>query len=49
MLAPDKQIEVHRQPAGGQYAERAVHGPGGRLTSVAVPEIAVDLDALFAT
>ena len=48
VLAPDKQIEVHRQPAGGQYAERAVHGPGGRLTSVAVPEIAVDLDALFA-
>ena len=48
VLAPDKQIEVHRQPAGGQYADWAVLGPGDRLTSVAVLEIAVDLDALFA-
>ncbi|HYT59356.1 MAG TPA: Uma2 family endonuclease [Haliangiales bacterium] len=48
VLAPDKQIEVHHTPAGNQYAERAVHGPGGRLTSAAVPGIALDLDALFA-
>jgi Uma2 family endonuclease len=48
VLAPDNQIEVHRQPAGDQFAERAVHGPVGRLASVAVPELALDLDALFA-
>ena len=27
-----QQIEVHRQPGEGQFAERALHGPGGRLT-----------------
>ena len=48
VLAPEKQIEVHRQPAGGQFAERVVAGPGGRLVSVAVPSFAADLDALFA-
>src|SRR5216117_2359810 len=48
VLAQDNQIEVHRQPAGEQFAECAVHGPGGRLTSSAVPEIALDLDVLFA-
>src|SRR5919109_1580516 len=40
VLAQENQIEVHRGPAGDQFAERAVHGPGGRLTSSAVPEIA---------
>ncbi|MBI4326089.1 MAG: Uma2 family endonuclease [Chloroflexi bacterium] len=48
VLAPEKQIEVHRQPAGEQFAERAVHGPGGSLTSMAVPGFAVDLHSLFA-
>ena len=48
MLAPDRQIEVHLQPAGDRFVERAIHGPGGRLISAAVPEIALDLDALFA-
>ena len=48
VLAPEKQIEVHRQPTGGQFAERVVAGPGGRLVSVAVPSFAVELDALFA-
>ena len=47
VLAPDKQIEVHRQPAGDQFAERTICGPGGRLTSTAVSEISLDLDALF--
>jgi hypothetical protein len=28
VLAPEKQIEVHRQPQGEQSAERAVHGAG---------------------
>lgn len=48
VLGPEKQIEVHRQPADGQFAEHTVHGPGGRLVSVAIPSFAVDLDKLFA-
>jgi Uma2 family endonuclease len=48
VLGPEQQIEVNRQPVGGQYAERQIVGPGGRLASVAVPGFAVELDALFA-
>ncbi len=48
VLGPEKQIEVHRQPQGGQFAEHAVHGPGGALTSAAVPGFTVELDRLFA-
>src|SRR2546423_8171797 len=48
VLAQANQIEVHRQPAADQFAERAVLGLGGRLTSSAVPEIALELDDLFA-
>ena len=48
VFGPEKQIEVHRRPTEGNFSERVVHGPGGRLTSVAVPAFAVDLDALFA-
>jgi len=47
VLGPEQQIEVSRQPAGGQYAERQIIGPGGQLASVAVPGFAVELDALF--
>lgn len=49
VLGPEKQIEVHGRPAGGRFEERALHGPGGQLTSAAVPRIAVDLAALFAS
>ena len=48
VLGPQKQIEVHRQPAGEQFTERTLHGPGGVLTSSAVPGITVELNALFA-
>jgi Uma2 family endonuclease len=48
VLAPETQIEVHRQPQGEQYAEHTVHGPGGTLTSAAVPGFAVELDRFFA-
>ena len=48
VLGPEKQIEVHRQPVGEQFAERTVHGPDGRLTSAAVPGQTVQLNALFA-
>lgn len=48
VLGPEKQIEVHRQPQGEQFAEHAVHGPAGTLTCAAVPGFAVELDHLFA-
>jgi len=47
VLAPEKQIEVHRQPQGEQFTEHAVHGPGGTVRSAAVPGFTVDLDSLF--
>jgi Uma2 family endonuclease len=48
VLGPEKQIEVHRQPQGEQYAEHSVHGPGGSVTSTAVPSFTVDMTSLFA-
>jgi Uma2 family endonuclease len=48
VLTPEAQIEVHRVPSGERFAERVVHGPGGRLTSSSVPTFTVDLAALFA-
>jgi Uma2 family endonuclease len=47
VLAPERQIEVHRQPANGAFAEWTLHGPGGTLSSVSVPQFSVGLDALF--
>jgi len=49
VLGPEKQVEVYRQPGEGRFAERTLHGPGARLTSVAVPSISVDLSKLFVT
>ncbi len=48
VLAPEKQIEVHRRAAGEQCAEHAVNGLGGRVASVSVPSFVVELPALFA-
>ncbi len=48
VLGPEKQIEVHRRPQDGQFAEYALHGTGGSLTSAAVPGFMVELDSLFA-
>jgi len=48
VLGPEKQIHVFRQPAGEGFAEQSIDGPGGRLTSSAVPEFTIDLDALLA-
>lgn len=48
VLAPEQQIEVHRSPSGGQFAENQILGPGGQVRSAAVPQLAVDLAALFA-
>ena len=49
VLAPEKQIEVHLQPQGEQFAARALHGHGDSLTSTAVPGLTVELDRLFTT
>ena len=48
VLTPEQQIEVHRQPAGEQFRERMLHGPGGRLVSTAFPTLGVELEELFA-
>lgn len=48
VLGPEKKIEVYRQPKDGQFTEHALHGPGGTLTSEALPEFTLPLDALFA-
>jgi Uma2 family endonuclease len=47
VLGPEKQIEVHRGPQGEQFAEHAVHGPGGSLTSPTLPGFTVELTSLF--
>ncbi len=47
VLGPEKQIEVYRVPADGQFGEYALHGPGGKLASSIVPSFSVDLDSLF--
>ena len=47
VLGRERQIEVHRQPGKGQFAERTLHGPGGRLTSAAIPSFTVDLSKLW--
>jgi Uma2 family endonuclease len=49
VLAPERQIEVHREPLEERFRERIVHGPGGRLASSILPQFAVELDALFAS
>ena len=48
VLGPEKKIEVYRQPKDGQFTEHSAHGPGGTLTSTALPEFTLPLDALFA-
>jgi Uma2 family endonuclease len=48
VLGPEKKIEVYRQPKDGRFAEQAHYGPGGAITSVALPEFTLSLDAFFA-
>ena len=48
VLGPEKKIEVYRQPKDGQFTEHTRHGPGGTLTSAALPEFTLFLDDLFA-
>ncbi|MSU63803.1 MAG: Uma2 family endonuclease [Pedosphaera sp.] len=47
VLGPERQIAVYRQPKDGQFTEHEVHGPGGSLTSSALPSFTLTLDDLF--
>ena len=47
VLGREKQIEVSREPAEGEFALRTLAGPGARLTSIAIPSFTVDLSKLF--
>lgn len=48
VLAPEKQIEVYRQPANGEYADRQTVAEHGRLTCAPIPEWALEASAVFA-
>jgi Uma2 family endonuclease len=48
VLGPEKKIEVYRQPKDGQFAEHLLQGPGGTVTSAALPGFTLSLDAFFA-
>jgi Uma2 family endonuclease len=48
VLAPEKKIEVYRHPKDGQFTARTLHGPGGTLTSSALPGLTLSLEAFFA-
>jgi len=47
VLAPEKKIEIYREPAEGHFGDKQIIGPGGKLKSEAVPEFTVDLEKLF--
>jgi len=47
VLGREKQVEVHRHPGEGGFAERTLHGPGAPLTSNAIPAVTVDLSKLL--
>ena len=48
VLGPERMIEVYRQPKDSQFTERTLHGPGGTLTSAALPGFTLSLDSFFA-
>src|SRR5688572_13261735 len=47
LLGPEKQIETYREPKGGEFATRAIYGPGGTIISATVPGLTLSLDTLF--
>lgn len=47
-LIPKNTLEVYRQPRNGQLTQHATHGPGGTVTSAALPEFTLGLDGFFA-
>ena len=47
VLGPEKLVEAHLRPVDGKFSEKRTHGPGGQLTSSAVPELSLALNTLF--
>ena len=47
VLVPERQIEIHRRPEGGEYREVAVVGVEGVAVCAALPAIQVNVAALF--
>jgi hypothetical protein len=47
ILGPEERIEVFAEPKNGNFKDVAMYGPGGTLHSRAIPNISVDLNALF--
>jgi Uma2 family endonuclease len=47
VLAGQKQIEVHTQPQANEFSSRVVYGPHGQCVSATIPQVVVDLPALF--
>jgi hypothetical protein len=45
---PGKKIEDYRKPKDDRVAEHTDHGPDDTLTSTALPEFTLSLDAFFA-
>jgi Uma2 family endonuclease len=48
VLGPEKTIEVYTQPKDGQFTEQSLHGSEGMVTSTALPQFTLSLDAFFA-
>ncbi len=46
VLAPERQIEVHRRPANGRFAEQKTYS-AGRVVCQAVPGFELETEALF--
>jgi Uma2 family endonuclease len=46
VLVPEKQIEVHRHPINGRYAEKQTFGTG-RVVSANVPGFEVEIESFF--
>ncbi len=48
VLGPEKVIEVHRKPAGGQFSEKATYGSNDKVTSGAIAGVVVAVSDCFA-
>lgn len=42
-----RMVEVHRDPAGGEYATMQAYGPNDAVALAAVPEVTIRLDRVF--
>jgi Uma2 family endonuclease len=49
VLAPERQIEVYRQPENGRYTKQSVIGNDAIVESALVPSIRIRVSDLFAT